>query len=99
MDPFAKLTEISRLRCEAMSPDLSGLRRPPDDTHTWAIEQVDGGTAGSDDFFVCTVCGASGSPIWADDPRVPEPFLAGEHAMVLPRNCQEAKKIIAAKKP
>lgn len=28
--------------------------------HTWAVEEIDGGPAGSDDFWKCTDCGASG---------------------------------------
>jgi len=31
-------------------------------THTWAIEEIDGGPVGVGDFWHCTTCGVSGGP-------------------------------------
>ncbi len=48
-------------------------------THTWEIEEIDGGVAGKGDFYICKACGASGGPVWGakDTPPSMAPFLSG----------------------
>jgi hypothetical protein len=64
--------------------------------HIWITEEIDGGALGTSDFWLCSVCGASGGPVWYDHQDKPKraPFLAGP-ALPLSQNCEEAKKQIA----
>lgn len=55
--------------------------------HTWIIEVIDGGPAGDDDFWKCSVCGASGGPVGHDFRHLP--ILAGP-ALPLSLDCREA---------
>lgn len=66
--------------------------------HTWAIEEVSGGPAGTDDVYRCTVCGCCGGGTehsYFDNGalvfmnRSPKPFLPGA-AVDLSEDCDEA---------
>lgn len=40
--------------------------------HTWTIEEVDGGTVGIGEFWLCKGCGASGGPVlWRGKDALP----------------------------
>ncbi len=65
--------------------------------HTWAIEEVNGGPVGTDDFYRCTACGCSGGSTYRADgtPIDPQPFLPGP-AMNLDNDCDVAHEQILA---
>ena len=59
--------------------------------HTWVSEAIDGGSVGVSDFWVCSVCGASGGPCW---PLAPQfrwpPFMADGTGLKLSEDCAVA---------
>jgi hypothetical protein len=72
--------------------------------HKWVIEEVDGGTLGTNDFWKCSVCGAGGGPVWpllpaGSKPKPPAPgqaFLANGSGLELPDDCDTARAMIVA---
>lgn len=65
--------------------------RSPLKSHTWEVEEVDGGPVGVGEFWICRPCGASGGPVFGQ-PEEPHwvPFLAGED-LHLSYDCEVAK--------
>lgn len=68
--------------------------------HKWVIEEVDCGNLGTEDFWVCTQCKASGGLAYNISnliPSVPEPFVNGRIGgpLNLPNDCQEAVRMIS----
>lgn len=68
--------------------------------HKWEIEEVDGGPVGTEDFWICRQCGASGGPVCYTDgtkhepPPSFEPFLADGSGLKLTHDCEESLKMI-----
>ena len=68
--------------------------------HAWEAEEVDGGHLGTDEFWVCRGCGASGGVVYdgfRGRKTTPRPFLAGfgRSEGALPDDCAEAREVIA----
>lgn len=69
--------------------------------HKWETELIDGGHVGSDDFWICHQCGASGGPVWTDyltKQIIPGPsmgaFVPGPAIDVSESDCEAAKVAI-----
>lgn len=68
--------------------------------HDWIVEEVDGGTLGVEDFWVCRRCGASGGMAYCLTqglpPSIPTPFVNGRIGgpWDLPDDCEEAARLI-----
>lgn len=63
--------------------------------HVWETENVDGGSVGCADFWVCRRCGASGGVAWPGKPQCWEPFYADGSGVKVSTDCDEAKRQIA----
>lgn len=69
--------------------------------HDWISEEIDGGTLGVEDFWVCRKCGADGGSSYlftqeGIQPSIPRPFVNGRigGSWNLPDDCEEAVKLI-----
>lgn len=63
-------------------------------SHTWITVEIDGGPLGTEDFWQCSECGASGGPVDWGSPKTNDwIFLAGP-AIDLPKDCDQSKEII-----
>ena len=62
--------------------------------HAWEKEEVDGGPLGTDEFWACFECGASGGAAFhpfTGKETTPRPFLPGP-ASPLSEDCEEARQ-------
>jgi len=70
--------------------------------HDWISEEIDGGSLGSEDFWICRRCKASGGMSYrcsdngGFEPSVPRPFVNGRigGSWELPHDCEEAAILI-----
>jgi len=67
--------------------------------HTWVVEEVDCGSLGTEDFWVCKRCGASGGSAYhliSLAPSTPMAFINEKIGgpLYLPEDCEKAAKMI-----
>ena len=61
--------------------------------HTWITEEVDGGSVGCGDFWICSECQASGGPVFSE--RKPwAPFYADGSGLKLHDDCEISEMMI-----
>lgn len=59
--------------------------------HIWIMVEINGGSIGSDDFWVCKKCDAAGGPVFPEVsiPKYP-PFYPDGSGLKVSDNCDEA---------
>lgn len=68
--------------------------------HDWVVEEVDCGSLGTEDFWVCRGCGASGGLAYylttGLPPSIPHPFINEKIGgpLELPEDCEESIRLI-----